>query len=30
MIFKSVDKLQSKAEKSFFEELVSVYCKIVR
>lgn len=30
MIFKSVDKLQTKAEKSFFEELVSVYCKIVR
>lgn len=30
MIFKSVEKLQTKSEKSFFTELVSVYCKIVR
>lgn len=30
MIFKSVDKLQTKVDKSFFEELISVYCKIVR
>ena len=30
MIFKTIDKLTTKSEKSFFKELISVYCKIVR
>jgi DNA (cytosine-5)-methyltransferase 1 len=30
MIFKSIHTLQNKSDKAFFEELVSVYCKIVR
>lgn len=30
MIFKSVNQINSKADKAFFEELIGVYCKIVR
>lgn len=30
MIFKTINEVHTKSEKSFFEELVSVYCKIVR
>ena len=30
MIFKSVNQIHSKADKAFFEELIGVYCKIVR
>lgn len=30
MIFKSVNQINSKADKAFFEELIGVYCRIVR
>ena len=30
MIFKSVNNIHTKADKAFFEELIGVYCKIVR
>ncbi len=30
MIFNTIDKIESKADFSFFEELILVYCKIVR
>lgn len=30
MIFKTIDNLTNKADRAFFEELLSVYCKIVR
>lgn len=30
MIFKSVNHINTKADKAFFEELIGVYCKIVR
>lgn len=30
MIFNRIDNLRTKSEKSFFKELVSIYCKIVR
>ena len=30
MIFKAVNHINTKADKAFFEELIGVYCKIVR